>query len=99
MQTLEKATAESTKGANIAMLMSWPMMTARTLPLPDRRARIRLETAVWDGLDAISAIEGRSIRELCGDLDASRSTGASLPSAIRNYVLDYFRKAERMQGL
>nr|WP_255636288.1 ribbon-helix-helix domain-containing protein [Azospirillum sp. 412522] len=75
-------------------LMTWPSMASRTIPLPNRRARLRLEEAVWNGLDDIARKERRPVQELCREVDALRPSNTPLTSAIRNYVLDYYRQAE-----
>ncbi|MBY6265462.1 aryl-sulfate sulfotransferase [Azospirillum sp. 412522] len=69
-------------------------MASRTIPLPNRRARLRLEEAVWNGLDDIARKERRPVQELCREVDALRPSNTPLTSAIRNYVLDYYRQAE-----
>ncbi|MBP2230558.1 putative DNA-binding ribbon-helix-helix protein [Azospirillum agricola] len=79
--------------ADAADLISWPLVVARTIPLDGRHVRLRLETAVWDGLDAIAAEEGRGVRDLCGELNAARPANTPLTSAIRNHVLAHFRNA------
>ncbi|GLR81299.1 ribbon-helix-helix domain-containing protein (plasmid) [Azospirillum oryzae] len=79
---------------DLSALMTWPTMVSRTIPLPDRRARLRLEAVVWSGLDDIARKERRPVQELCRDVDALRPSGTPLTSAIRNYVLDYYRQAE-----
>ncbi|RUQ74676.1 hypothetical protein EJ913_05315 [Azospirillum doebereinerae] len=78
-----------------APLVAWPLVAARTVPLRDRQTRLRLETAVWEGLDAIAEREGCPVKELCVALDADRPPNVTLSSAIRSYVLDYFRAVER----
>ncbi|XWZ94094.1 ribbon-helix-helix domain-containing protein [Azospirillum sp. B2RO_4] len=75
--------------------MTWPSIVSRTIPLKDRRARLRLETAVWSGLDDIAQKERRPVRELCIEVDALRPSTTPLTSAIRSYVLDYYRRSER----
>ncbi|WP_449234028.1 ribbon-helix-helix domain-containing protein [Azospirillum doebereinerae] len=74
--------------------MPWPTVVSRTVSLPDRRAKLRLESAVWSGLDEIARKQLRPVQELCKDVDAHRPPGMPLTSAIRTYVLDYFRQTE-----
>ncbi|TWA85891.1 ribbon-helix-helix protein [Azospirillum brasilense] len=56
---------------------------------------MRLEAAFWEGLDEIAQRENLTVGELCsrfaeqvGAVDAS-----NLSSAVRVYVLEYFRAA------
>ena len=90
----KKATDRMPGIIDLDALMTWPTVTSRTIPLPGRSARVRLETAVWHGLDDIARKERRPIQELCRDVDSSRPSNTPLTSAIRNYVLDYYRQAE-----
>ncbi|CAO3453290.1 hypothetical protein [Azospirillum argentinense] len=61
---------------------------------------MRLEAAFWDGLAEIARREEVTVGTLCtrlaGELD-SLSAG-SLSSAVRVYVLSYFRTAVPTQG-
>ena len=95
MHISENLSIPSDQTDDVASSISWPMMAVRTVLLPERRVRLRLEAAVWDGLDAIAAQEMRPVWDLCGDLEAARSANITLASAIRTYVLDYFRQSER----
>lgn len=93
MQALETVKDGAVDASYVgAALIPWPMLAVRTVPLPDRRIRIRLEVAVWDGLEIIAEQLGRSVHSLCGEVDAARPNHIALTSAIRTYVLEYFRK-------
>ena len=95
----KKTTDHMTGIIDLGALMTWPSVVSRTIPLQNRRARLRLETAVWSGLDDIAQIERRPVRELCIAVDALRPSTTPLTSAIRNYVLDYYRRAEKVKRL
>jgi len=95
----KKATDYMSDIIDLRALMTWPSVVSRTIPLQNRRARLRLETAVWSGLDDIAQKERRPIRELCIEVDTLRPSTTPLTSAIRNYVLDYYRKAEGIKQL
>ncbi|WP_247882324.1 ribbon-helix-helix domain-containing protein [Azospirillum sp. TSA2s] len=75
----------------LSNLMAWPVMSVRIVPVEDGERRVRLENAVWDGLDAIAQAEGLLTKQLCAKLDARRSKNVALSSEIRSFVLDYFR--------
>ncbi len=92
MQALETVKDGVVDLSYVAALAPWPLLANRTVPLPDRRVRIRLEMAVWDGLETIAGHVGRSVDSLCAEVDAARPTHITLTSAIRTYVLEYFRK-------
>lgn len=92
---IQKKAGDHVPGAiDLSALMTWPAVVSRTIPLPDRRARLRLEAVVWSGLDDIARKERRPVQDLCRDVDASRPMNTPLTSAIRNYVLEYYRQAE-----
>ncbi|WP_158284552.1 ribbon-helix-helix domain-containing protein [Azospirillum sp. TSO35-2] len=90
----KRAFTETTDVIDLTALMAWPTVVSRTIPLPNRRARLRLESAIWSGLDDIARKERRPVQELCRDVDATRPSSTPLTSAIRSYVLDYYREAE-----
>lgn len=80
--------------AGLAAVAGWPTMTVRKVPLEDRSARVRLESAIWDGLDEIASQQRRPVKQLCRELAAGSQNGATISSTIRTYVLDYFRRAK-----
>lgn len=94
MQLLKKPIHETSGGPDLGALMSWPVIVSRTVPLPGRRAKLRLEAVVWSGLQEIADKENRLVQDLCEEVDARRPSNTSLTSAIRSFVLDYFRHAE-----
>lgn len=94
MQLLKKPIHETSGGPDLGALMSWPMIVSRTVPLPGRRVKLRLEAVVWSGLEEIADKENRLVQDLCKEVDARRPSSTSLTSAIRSFVLDYFRHAE-----
>lgn len=94
MQLLKKPIHETSGGPDLGALMSWPMIVSRTVPLAGRRAKLRLEAVVWSGLQEIADKENRQVQDLCEEVDARRSSNTPLTSAIRSFVLDYYRLAE-----
>lgn len=94
MHTQKKAERGGAANAGLSALMSWPIMESRAIPLGSRVTTVRLEHIVWEGLDEIAQREGRPVKELCQELDGSRSDATPLTSVIRSYVLDYFRRPE-----
>ncbi|UKJ76118.1 ribbon-helix-helix domain-containing protein (plasmid) [Azospirillum brasilense] len=64
-----------------------------------RRTSMRLEPAFWDALTEIAQREGLTVSELCTRL-AERVEALdtnSLSSAVRVYVMGYFRAATPMR--
>ncbi|HYH18278.1 MAG TPA: ribbon-helix-helix domain-containing protein [Azospirillum sp.] len=93
MQLEKKIHAEISKVSAATSLVAWPLVTSRTITLSGRSARLRLEASVWDGLDEVARREGRAVTDLCAELDARRATDTPLTTAIRAFVLGYFREA------
>ncbi len=94
MHFQRKSLFDVTYGTDLRSLMVWPSVVSRTIPLTDRRAKLRLEMAIWSGLDEIAKKEERPVRELCQEVDSSRPTTMPLTNAIRSHVLDYFRRSD-----
>jgi predicted DNA-binding ribbon-helix-helix protein len=57
-----------------------------------RHSSVRLEPDLWEALRDIAAREDRSMHQVCSDID--RTCGdARLTSAMRIYIVHYFRSA------
>ncbi|CAN0531622.1 unnamed protein product [Laminaria digitata] len=68
-----------------------PLVT-RTVTVSGRRTSVRLEPDLWEALRDIAARENRSMHEICSDIDRTRD-GTRLTSAMRIYIVNYFRSA------
>jgi predicted DNA-binding ribbon-helix-helix protein len=55
-----------------------------------RKTSVSLEEAFWSGIREISGERGMTLSELVGEIDTKRQQG-NLSSAIRLFVLDYFK--------
>jgi predicted DNA-binding ribbon-helix-helix protein len=67
----------------------------RSIMLAGHKTSVSLEDAFWQGLKEIASRRKMSGSALIGQVDAQRGEG-NLSSAIRLFVLDYFRSlAER----
>lgn len=94
MQLENKVRPSASRFADLASLISGPIMSERTLALTDGQARLSLETAVWEGLDEAARRQGRPVADLCGELDTVKPSEVDLSTAIRAFVLHYYREAE-----
>lgn len=65
--------------------------TKRSIVIAGHKTRISLEDAFWHSLKKIAAQEGMPVRQLVNHIDIGRDH-ANLSSAIRLYVLDYYRR-------
>jgi predicted DNA-binding ribbon-helix-helix protein len=66
-------------------------MLKRSVAIARHKTSLSLEVAFWNALKEIAAHEGISIGQLVSRIDADRQH-ANLSSAVRLYVLDYYRR-------
>jgi len=62
----------------------------RSFNIAGHRTSISLEAAFWAALKDVAAREGASVTQLVARIDSGRN-GAGLSSAVRVWLLDYFR--------
>lgn len=65
---------------------------SRVVTVGGTRISVRMESSLWNSLIEIGEREGKSIDELCDDIEGRRN-GIPLSTAIRVFVLHYFREA------
>ena len=82
----------SSHAAPVAALVS------RNVTVKGRRTSVRLEPAMWHGLQEICKRERASLHEVCTAIAAQRGHGASLTAAIRVFIMAYFRAAATDDG-
>ena len=62
----------------------------RSIVVASHKTSVSLEEAFWNGMKEISALRNMTLSELVGEIDGNRQR-ANLSSAIRLFVLDYFK--------
>jgi predicted DNA-binding ribbon-helix-helix protein len=62
----------------------------RSIVITGHKTSVSLEDAFWSGLKDIAAARNLTLSELVATIDADRRQG-NLSSAIRLFVLDYYR--------
>ena len=62
----------------------------RSVVVAGHKTSVSLEEAFWSSMKEISSLRDMTVSELVGEIDKSREQG-NLSSAIRLFVLDYFR--------
>lgn len=63
----------------------------RSLTIKGHRTSVSLEDDFWRAFREIAAGKDRAINDLAAEIDAARGTDTGLASAIRLYVLAYYR--------
>jgi predicted DNA-binding ribbon-helix-helix protein len=66
----------------------------RSIVIAGHTTSVSIEDAFWTALKEIAQARRQSVAELIGTIDGARQTGnypANLSSAIRVFVLDYYR--------
>ncbi len=87
--TSDRSTPGRTAVGQPGALPSRPVK--RSFSLSGHRTSISLEAAFWDALKEAAAVEGLSLAQLVGRIDLGRGA-AGLSSAVRVWVLDYYRR-------
>lgn len=62
-----------------------------SVTLRGHRTSISLEPEFWDAFRQISEVRGIGVNALAAEIDEARGIDRGLASAIRVYVLDWFR--------
>jgi predicted DNA-binding ribbon-helix-helix protein len=63
----------------------------RSLTLRQHRTSVTLEDEFWSAFREIAEEQGRALNELAAEIDAARDLDTGLATAIRLYVLAYYR--------
>jgi len=72
-------------------------LVSRNVTIAGKRTSLRLEQASWEALNDICACEGLTLHEICTLIDHSRH-GSSRTSAVRAFIVTYFRSLAKDQG-
>ncbi|NQW01192.1 MAG: ribbon-helix-helix domain-containing protein [Rhodospirillales bacterium] len=67
-------------------------LISKNVTVNGRRTSIRLERASWLALDDICRFENLTLHVLCSMIEQQRQ-GSSRTSAVRAFIVSYFRKA------
>ena len=62
----------------------------RSIVIAGHKTSVSVEDAFWTALKEIAQLRRQSLAELIGSIDGARR-GGNLSSAIRVFVLDYYR--------
>jgi len=72
-------------------------LVSRNVTVNGRRTSLRLEPELWESLEEIAHREGATVNDVVAAIDGRRSDGG-LTSAVRTFVLGYFRNAATERG-
>lgn len=72
--------------------------TKHSFSIKGHRTSISLEAEFWDALREIALERGISLGVLVGEIDASRVDDTGLSTAVRLYVLAWFRRQASEPG-
>lgn len=70
----------------------------RSIVVAGHKTSVSLEEAFWNGMKEISSARNMTLSDLVGEIDNNRQQG-NLSSAIRLFVLDYFRSRAMSSAL
>ncbi|WP_027527558.1 ribbon-helix-helix domain-containing protein [Bradyrhizobium sp. Ec3.3] len=68
----------------------------RSIVVGGQKTSVSLEEDFWNGMKGISGLRNMTLSELVGEIDCTRQHG-NLSSAIRLFVLDYFKNRAAIQ--
>lgn len=74
------------------------ILISRNVTVDGHRTSVRLEPAMWSGLQEICRRERSSLHEICTLIAAQRAPECSLTAAIRVFIMAYFRAAATDDG-
>jgi predicted DNA-binding ribbon-helix-helix protein len=70
-------------------------LVAGNIKIHKRRTSVRLEPAMWTALYEIADTERISIHDICSAVDDGKAAGESFSSALRVFMLKYYRNEAR----
>jgi predicted DNA-binding ribbon-helix-helix protein len=72
--------------------VSAPRPVKRSLTLRGHRTSVSLEEPFWQAFREIARVRGRPLNALAAEIDAARDPATGLASALRLYVLAWYRE-------
>jgi len=69
----------------------------RSIVIAGHKTSVSLEDAFWEGLKEIAAARHQTLSDVVVSIDSGRQHG-NLSSAIRLFVLDYYRRRAAVDG-
>jgi predicted DNA-binding ribbon-helix-helix protein len=87
----------SARGPLMPRRLAESLVPKRTIVFNGHKTSVSVETAFWEAVRAIAAAQGATISQLIAAIDSERRERQylNLSSAIRLFVLDYYRSRMR----
>ena len=77
------------------MIRIMSALQIRTVYIGDRRTSIKLHPAMWEALDEVAERQGKTVHDVILPIDKGRRGGTALSTAVRVYLVTFFRDALR----
>ena len=68
----------------------------RNVKINDRRTSVMMELELWDALHEICERTGRSVHDVCGQVQSGVGAGENFTSALRVYIVSFFRSTDAL---
>lgn len=81
----------SSNGITAALNLNIGALRSRNIRIHGRRTSIRLDDRMWLALNEISEKEKYSIHEICSIVNDYKDRDASLSTALRVFIMNYYR--------
>lgn len=73
-------------------------LVSKNVTIDGRRTSVRLEPAMWNGLQDICSRERASIHVICSAIAHAKQARTSLTAAVRVFIVSYYRAATTEDG-
>jgi predicted DNA-binding ribbon-helix-helix protein len=70
-------------------------LVSHNLIISGRRTTVRLEDEMWAALKDVAEYEGCTVNDVAGRISGRKKKGQSFTSAIRVFLMQYYRNAAR----
>jgi predicted DNA-binding ribbon-helix-helix protein len=73
-------------------------LRSRNVRIHRRRTSVRLEPEMWQALNDIASKEALGIHALCTVVYDMKEAGASFTSALRTFIVEYYRSPDKLRA-
>lgn len=83
--------AEDSESKGEVLSQAFSSLVGGNLVISGRRTSVRLELEMWDALEEVAGIERCTVHDLASRANSAKKSGQSLTSAVRVFLLLYYR--------